>query len=319
MSIRLGAAAAVLVLASCQPPEKPPEPPTPPQPTAGETPPPAPAEPPLPEWAPGENMREALSAIVTAANIVNSTHIYGFDDESICVVGAFLMPHQKVDISRVFTAGGDYVLIGGGTRLATDVDLAVSNEQNQILKQDTLEDVTPIVHFKPAVSGKYKITLVLQGARTGAGSFVAAAVMKVGGSNLGADRLEASLGGMLHRGRVAAAVAKKHGKDLYFHVGHPNGWALYSAVLKPQDVMRYTAIRPDTGQLIVIGGGDQAADDIDLGIAQGNTVLAKDTDRDANPVVVMAADPGSTYDVLVEDAASRGESLVTTIILEPDK
>lgn len=304
-----------------------PAPPPPPRPVASAPPPPppkpAPPPPPPPpsassagmSWIPGKYMLQAVGRVADAAHNLESKTNFGFDIDHACLLGAYLHTGKHIDIVQTFKAGRQYVLLGGGSENAVDVDLGILDSNGRLLVADTDDDPSPLVKFKPLRDGEYTIRLALEKSKS-SGNFVALAVMHEGGYSIPPKNMVASIGRAV---MSAAAVSKKlgaKGNDLVFH--ESNNWALYGTVLKPQEVSSFGGITLVTTPTIALAGADDQGTNIDMYLKDQGTgaIVAKDSEPDATPALVISPRAGARYSLSVANAARQGTTLATALLLD---
>ncbi|APR76264.1 Hypothetical protein A7982_01611 [Minicystis rosea] len=300
------------------PPTPPPPPPAPAhQAHAPTPPPPAPAAPPssgaLDSWAPGKFMLQAVGNVADAAKKIESKTNYGFDVDHACLLGAYLKTGSNIDIVQSFKAGRQYVLIGGGSENAIDVDLGVI-EGSTLLASDTDDDPTPVVKFRPARDGNYTIRLALEKSKS-SGNFVALAIMHEGGYSIPTKSIVASIGRAIRNATAAAKKIDSKGGSLVFH--EQGNWSFYGTVLKPQEISSFGGLALVTDPTLALAGADDDGQNIDLFIKdRGGNVVAKDDEPDATPAVLIHPTPGNHYSLSVANAARQGTTLATVLLLD---
>ncbi|MFT3773087.1 MAG: hypothetical protein QM820_47510 [Minicystis sp.] len=306
--------------ATAPPPVPPPPPAPPPAPahTAHLPPPPPPAPTPAPSggsdsWIPGKYMLQAVGHVADAAKNIESKTNFGFDIDHACLLGAYIRAGKSIDIVQSFKAGRQYVLVGGGSENAIDVDLGVL-EGSTLLASDTDDDPTPVVKFKAPRDGNYTIRLALEKSKAN-GNFVALAIMHEGGYTIPTKSIVSSIGrAIMNAGAVAKKVNSKGG-DLVFH--ESDNWSFYGTVLKPHEVSSFGGLTLVTNPTIALAGADDDGRNIDLFIKdRSGSVVAKDDEPDANPVVLVRPDSGQRYSLGVTNAANTGTTLATVLLLD---
>ncbi|HQY64280.1 MAG TPA: hypothetical protein PK141_22935, partial [Polyangiaceae bacterium] len=283
------------------------------------TPPPTPAPTPAPSgtWMPGKYMTEAVGLVAGAASRLDARSNYGFSVEHSAILGAFVRQGQKISMRQSFLKAHEYVLLGGGSSGAEDVDLAIVDANGNPVAADISADATPVVKFRPPADGTYEIRLVLSKSRTG-GNFVAVATMRTGGYSVPRDTIVASFSKALNGAtRVAGNDAIRARGGLVFH--EEQNWSFYATVLKPREKTAFSGLRFVKSPTIVLAGGDTHSTNIDLAVEDMNTqaMVAKDVAPDPMPLVVVnSVDPSHRYRVHVENVAGNGPSLVTMLVLD---
>ena len=284
---------------------------------------PPPVAPPLPsetdaEWGPGKYMMQAAGRVAEAAKRLEAGSDYGFDIDHACLLGAYLIEGKSVSMTQSFEGGREYVLLGGGTDSANDVDLAILDEQGTIVISDVEDDATPVLRFTPPTSGNYRITLALADSKA-AGNFVAVAVMHKGGYTIPEKNLMQSFQSAYGAGSFASKRTIELGlQGLAFH--EQGNWSLYGTVLKPGEKSSFGGLSLVTDPTVVLAGGDGQAPKLDISVEEmSGTRVAGDSDTNARPVAVVHPDPSKRYRVGVANTSDAGVTLVTVMILDAMK
>ena len=262
-------------------------------------------------------MTEAVSLVAGAAQELEAKSAYGFDVEHSAILGAYVRQGQSISMRQTFAKEHEYILLGGGSSGAVDVDLAILDSNGRAVAADIGNDPTPVVKFRPAASGMYEIRLVLARSRL-AGNFVAVAMMREGGYSIPRASIIASFSKTLSGAtRLAGHPQIQSRGGLIFH--EQRNWSFYATVLKPKEQTSYSGLRLVSSPTLILAGADESASNIDLVVEDTNTsrVVGKDDAPDATPLVVLnTVDATHHYRVKVENAASRGASLVTMLVLD---
>lgn len=284
------------------------------------TPPSTPSNPPAASsdaWIPGKYMTEAVGLVAGAASRLDARSNYGFSVEHSAILGAYVRQGQKISMRQSFLKAHEYVLLGGGSSGAEDVDLAIVDASGNPVAADISADATPVVKFRPPADGTYEIRLVLAKSRSG-GNFVAVATMRSGGYSVPSATIVASFSKALNGAtRVAGNAAIRSRGGLVFH--EQANWSFYATVLKPHEKTSFSGLHFVKSPTIVLAGADEHSTNIDLAVQDINTeaMVAKDVAPDAMPLVVVnSVDPSHRYRVHVENVAGTGPSLVTMLVLD---
>jgi hypothetical protein len=290
-----------------------------PQPTVA---PPTPATPPPTpaadrEWVPGKHMGEAVGLVAGAAQKLQNGSPFGFSVEGSSILGAYVRAGQTVKMRQTFSKDYEYVLLGGGSSGAQDVDLAVLDANGLPVAADISNDPTPVVKFRPRATGVHEIRLVLTRSRLG-GNFVAVASMRSGGYNVPRDTIVQSVSKVLTgAARLSQSQQIQQRGGLSFH--ESNNWSFYATVLKPKEKTAFAGLNLVKSPTIVIAGADARATNIDLAVEDLTTsqIVGKDDGPDAGPIVVLSTVvPNHNYRVHLTNAAGNGPSLVTMLVLD---
>ncbi|MBL9110890.1 MAG: hypothetical protein JNM74_16515 [Myxococcales bacterium] len=291
--------------------------PTPP-PTARPNPPPPPPSPTANrEWLPGKYMAEAVGLVAGAAQKLQSGSQFGFSVESSSILGAYVRAGQTIKMRQTFSKDYEYVLLGGGSSGAQDVDLAVLDANGMPVAADISADRTPVVKFRPKATGVHEIRLVLTRSQLG-GNFVAVASMRSGGYNVPRENIVESFSKVLAgAGRIAQAPAVQQRGGLSFH--ESGNWSFYATVLKPNEKTSFAGLNLVKSPTIVLAGADSRARNVDLAVEDLTTsqLVGKDDGPDASAIVILnTVVPNHNYRVSVANAGSNGPSLVTMLVLD---
>jgi hypothetical protein len=296
-------------------PPAPPPAPTP-APTAAPPPPPPAAQKDY-TWIPGKFMLQAVGRVVEAAKKLTDTTKFGFDTEHASMLGAFVNKGASIDITQSFKGGREYILIAGGTDNALDVDLGILDDKGKILASDTNDDPTPVVSFKPKKDGNYTIRVVLDKSKA-SGNFIALAVMHEGGYSIPANTIVSSIRHAIGNAVKLAQKVEAGGGQLVFH--ESGNWAFYGTVLKPQIMSTFGGLVLTTDPTIALAGADDDGTNIDLYLKDDKgTMVAKDENPDAEPAILVHPDSKRTYSLSVANAAKKGSTLATLLVLDAKK
>jgi hypothetical protein len=295
------------------PPSTPAPEPTP-APTAAPTPTPAPAASEV--WNPGKYMLQAVGRVTDNARKLEQNSKYGFAKDHAFLLGAYVEKGKSVDLVVNLKAGREYVLLGGGSEAAIDVDLGVIDAKGKLLAADTADDPQPVVTWKPTVTGQYTIRLALEKSRA-SGDFVALAVMHEGGYSIPIKNLVASIGKTIKTATAANQKLLAQGRGLVFHEG-VGEWSFFGSVLGPEEQTTQSNLAFNTDPTVAIAGADDNGTNIDLVVREqpGGAVVAKDVEPDAQPAVVVHPTAGKKYDVLVQNPTKGGPTMTTLLVLD---
>ena len=257
-------------------------------------------------------MIQAVAGVADAANKLGTDSSWGYDVDGSAIMGAYLKTGASISMISNYEAGREYALLGQGSEGTIDLDMAIKNvSTGQTIKADVDTDASPVVHFFVPRTGQYEVVIQLQSARS-SGEFVAIASMHKGGYGVPAANVIASLS----RAVSACTRANAQAGPLSFH--ESGNWSLQATILKPHESANYRNILLESGSTIFLATGDDFADDIDLQVTNTTTnQRSADTDNDATPVVNVPSNRAShRHDVKLSNAASRGPSFITMMLLD---
>lgn len=271
-------------------------------------------------WPPGTFMTQAVGRVTGAAQRLEQQSKFGFDEDASCVLGAYLEDGREVSITRPMRGGVRYVLIGGGSDGIGDLDLAVEDANGRMIKADTMDDATPVVEITPPADGKYRIRFV--NAKNGeGGGFGVVAIMREGGFSIPIANFVRSFGHTMGNAAEASKLVSKRVKGTAGLVFHADGeWSFFGTILANEEAIGTGGLDLGGPMSVIIAGADGQSQDVDISVTDTttNAVVAKDEDEDAEPVVVLAPEPGHTYKISAANMKSKGPSLVTMLVLDAE-
>jgi hypothetical protein len=271
----------------------------------------------LPEWGPGKSLAQAISLVAVKSQALATKYRLGFDD-SVCVLGAFLRQGDELGFSRQFEQNQNYVIMGGGSGSAVDLDIAILDQAGRMLTADTAKDASPLVLFKPPRTGYYSMKIALRQSRS-EGSFAAIAIMQEHGRySIPSSSFRASFSNALTVASAYAAAVRKKIPDVnvYFHEGKGD-WAFHSVVLAPSEGHVYTGFRFGSNASVVAAAGDDSVASLDLWVTDANNLVGSNSD--VQPSVLFEPQRELQYQIKVRNAQSRGPALVTALVLDLQK
>ena len=272
-----------------------------------------------PDWNPGKYMLQAIGRVADSARKLEQGTSYGFAKEHPFLFGAYVKKGKSVDLVLNLEAGREYMLLGGGSEAAIDVDLGIIDVNGELQASDTADDPQPLVTWKPTVTGPHTIRVALQKSRAG-GDFVALAVMHEGGYSIPVKSLVASIGKTVENAADANKKLMAQGRGLVFHEGRGD-WSFYGTVLGTREMTTQSGLTFITDPTVAIAGADNNTSNIDLMVREqpGGTFVAKDEEADAQPAVVVHPTAGKKYDVIVANPTEQGPTMTTLLVLDVEK
>lgn len=272
------------------------------------------------EWQPGNAMVQAIGRVAGAAQRFEQQSSYGFDEDASCILGAYLEGGTEVAMTRPMRGGVGYMLIGGGSDSVQDLDLAIEDENGKMLKADALDDAAPVVGFTPPANGKYRIRLA-NAKSSGHGGFGVLAIMRDGGYSIPVPNFVRSFGHTIANAAQASKLISQRVKGTNGLVFHADGeWSFFGTILEQEEAIGTGGMDLGGPMSVIIAGADAQAEDVDISVLDTTTnkVVAKDDDEDAEPVVVLASEPGHVYKISASNMKSKGPSLVTMLVLDAE-
>lgn len=266
------------------------------------------------EFLPGKFMAQAMNRVASGAAAVEAKTKYGFDVEHASLLGAFLLQGKHIGMVQSFMKSHEYVLIGGGSDSAENLDIQILKD-GKVIAEDRADDATPVVKFRPPEDGNYELRLVLERSRVGS-SFVAVAVMRDGGYSVPTGNINKSFGAVLGG---ASAISAKAGRSLGGIVFHEQGnWAFFGGVLKPGIQNNFSGFKMVNDPTIVLAGGDDQATSIGLYADEDDTKreVAREKDKTTTPLLVIHPDAQKRYSLHVQHLDGKGPAMVSMVVLD---
>lgn len=261
------------------------------------------------KWTPGVYMRQALDRVMQGSQALTEKTEYGLDDGSICFGGAYLRKGEVASTAIPLEGGRTYAMVGGGDEDALDVDLHLQDEGGTTVARDVDDDATPAFSFTPKSNGRYRIFLKLETSKDTA-SFCAFALLRKGGWSVPTSDLATAARNTL---LLCEAANNKTG-GASFHAG-PGEWGLLGTILKQGETLTHRNIKMGPGNHAIVAAADDDAQDLDLAVVDGdNTVLGKDEDDDANPVVLFKGEGSIGFQL--KNQMSKNPTLAFAALLE---
>jgi hypothetical protein len=305
---------------------------------------------------PGVRMAAALRRVVDSA-VDAQKKGYAFVGSG-CFFSAYLGRGERVQQSFDLEAGVQYAFLVGSDDREAPLRVAMFTEKRDAkgapLSPRAFIEVTgtdfkdsragvkgkAILGFKPARTGRYTMTLVMDGKAAAPGAFCSMAVLQGGGGGVRAEAetLAAVCGTVLKRcadlavrsgaasvaaggarpaaGANAAAVAV----DTAFHRGGGT-WALYGWILGTGERIQSDPGLLGDGERLLMALSDDAAGDIDLNLldGEGRILTGAEDPNDPRPEVRVRAEAGKKYALEVSRDASVNvdrPSLVVAAVLD---
>src|SRR5262245_61176169 len=122
------------------------------------------------DWVPGSRMNESVSTVIASARDVTDLGDYGYDS-NVCILACFLTDGREITFNRPFDKGVNYLILGGGDKNASDIDIEIFDGNRRVAGDDD-EDASPTVKYRPTKSGVFRIKVTLQKTKGRGGAFV---------------------------------------------------------------------------------------------------------------------------------------------------
>jgi len=235
--------------------------------------------------ASGTYLTEAFNRVTNNAALAANLNGYGYIDGT-SIMAAWINVGGKSTFNMQLDAGVEYVFLGAGDLDAQDVDLVIRDAGNNIVAEDKRVAADAVVVYKPQVTARYTMELILFKARNNVPCVCAAVILKKGGWNLTLRNLDEAVGnlvGTLKRADDELKTKLNKRLDLHREKGQ---WAMFGAVLPKGQTTDVYNLSFGNGMKAFFATGDSRAIDVDLFLMNndGTQVLKEDvrTDRDAS-------------------------------------
>lgn len=260
------------------------------------------AAPAVAAWGPGKYMAQALAEMMVAARYVSDDSDMGLDS-GICLLGAYLKPGASYAVTRELEAGVEYALIAGGDEDCQDVDLVILDSDGGKLAEDTETTRLAVTRFKAPRKTTAVIRMTLYAAKRDA--FCSFCVLRSGGYDVPVENLTKAGDRFMGLAERTAELAQKDGLFARF-LAEENQAAVFGTILTDRrGWSSITSLNLSDKPAILLAAGDTQVEDIDLQLLNSaGSVLDKDEERDATPVILYSPHRGAKYELRVINAAS---------------
>jgi hypothetical protein len=260
-------------------------------------------------WPSAEPMAQAMSRVLAQAALADQVADLGFD-EGMSILGASMQPGTSLDWSARLLANREYVFIGAGEDVATDVDVIVlDGATGEVVAADTLSDNNPIVRVRPSMTRAYTLRLRLYAApRT---AFCALALLREGGTDISLEYLVEAP----EKAIVASALLDAmYGVTLF---DEPGEWCFFGSILDGGQSTTIGGLDLGAGRRLITAVADQRSSDVDIELENSRgAIVAKDAAGDATPLLAVDASAFEAYALKVTNYRSSGSALVAAIVLK---
>jgi hypothetical protein len=248
---------------------------------------------------------EALDNVASIVRKISDQTGFGYD-RNISILGAYVRNGQSVSLLRWLDAGQKYGFVGHGDRDAVDLDIDVFDPSGNRVAFDNAPQTLALVEFMPHQSGQYTIVLRLDRCRQ-PWSFCAMAILRHGGWDVPVSNMLGAAGRCILQCRQ---IEQAQGRVRF--IEQPNQWTLFGGVVDQGNDVKLLNMQLGDGQRLFVGTADDHAQDIDLYLTphNGQQVLAKDDAGDPTPIFACRTQAQGTYDLRLNNARSRGASLM---------
>jgi hypothetical protein len=263
------------------------------------------------DWLPGRYMRESIAQILAAGKIIEQETEFGFSDT--CFLGAYLREGNNSFMTTELQRGETYLFIGAGNQPARDVDIIIKDDDGDVVIKDTKIDAVAVVLFTPRITQRYTIYLRLYKANSPC--FCGMALLRKGGWRVPIRNLSLATNNVLRSCENIATQTEAKFLD------EPGEWAMIGSILRDGDSSIFTDMRLGTGRRAITAGGDTQTRDIDLVVFEDlrqPRILDSDKESDSNPLVSCRTSRLRRYGVSVQNARSRGATMIMTALLDVD-
>lgn len=264
-------------------------------------------------WVPGERMTESINTVIASARDVTDLGDYGYDS-NICILSCFLTDGKDITFNRPFDKGKDYLILGGGDKNASDIDIDIYDSAGVKVASDNDDDASPTIKYRPKTSGTFKLKVSLHKTKGRGGAFCTVVFLKKGGYEVPLSNLKAAIETV----SIGCEEVDKAAKQKVFFQSGDNQWALYGAVLEQGDDMTITKVKFGMGDRMLVAGGDKVAEDVDVMVLNdAGDVLLRDKSKEPFAFLKFVEDEDKYRGIRFKNTRSRkaGPSLVLTALL----
>lgn len=271
----------------------------------------APAEKPAsPKWIPGSRMVKAVTRVMEAGIRASTKTKFGFDSD-LCVLGAFVQNGKAISFSRRLEAGKKYAFVGAGDDNATDIDIVIKDADGNKVSEDSEDDAKPVAVFECPKTGVYAVRLELPKAEKAAFCALGFMVENSGFKLPEKDIIDAAASCIAACNLINDAMK---GEAVFNDA--PNQWAFYGTILKQDESIEVTNIRPGLGKCVFLAAGDTESSNIDLTVKNADgKELASDEKEDAVPMVVRDSRADDNFRLKIRNTTAKGPALIFATVL----
>lgn len=246
---------------------------------------------------------QCVDAAVEQAKAAGDYSGYGAAGNSFCVLGGWLSTGETLSYKMNLEGGKGYLFVGGGDKDVADLDLQVHDGEDAV--EDTDDDNTPWVHVKAESDCEVTINL-LNFKGSGEADFCAFIILEEGGADGSTKALTGAVRGLCKElDKVQTHGIEKTAGAISFMGGlFGTGGEL--------GIHRNFA----PGEYALVGYGDSNAEDVDLTLHEGDTLVAEDSDDDATPVVQCKVGEEARGTVRLKMFKSKGNAWGMCAVLE---
>lgn len=258
-------------------------------------------------------LTQALSKIVAGATVINLAN-YDYVDGN-CIFGVYLSKGAAHSLSTQFEGGVNYYVFGAGDNDIIDLDLTLLSSAGEVLLEDSDNDATPILQFKPNYSGN--MILKIKNYNSYQAGFCVMVILRESDSgNFSMNQIAQALDNVIKNSRITYLFSSRFARNTFCLFG--------GRLNNGEDTFIYNT-QPPAGRYAMVGAGSNNISDVDLFVIRQQardyttgTEIAKDTATDNHPICTFTVNPGYSYLLMHKNYASYGNSagFVFSILLE---
>lgn len=228
------------------------------------------------EWGPGKFMQQAVDNVQKKAELATSFGDYGYSG-GYCFLGAYILKGKSVKWRTNLPVGKQLLFIGGGDDDATDVDIKIWDDDDNLVSEDSDTDNSPVLKFKTSSDQYYTIELRLY-STTATGSFCCISFLEDDAPGVPMANMGHAMTNIIDYG---TKVDEKF--DVRFH-DMDNQWCLYGVNQASGASNTCTNMSMGSENHIYLAAGDNNLEDADLYLMDAEAEpVAKDVEDDAVP------------------------------------
>jgi hypothetical protein len=260
------------------------------------------------DWDPGAYMQQAVDNVHEKAELATSFGDYGYSG-GFCFLGAYILKSKSVKWRTNLPTGKQLLFIGGGDDDATDVDIKIYDDEDNLVAEDSDTDNNPVLKFKTSSDEYYTIELKLYSTTT-TGSFCCISFLEEDAPGVPMANMKVAMASIIDYGQK---VNEKF--SVRFH-DVDNQWCLYGVNQASGTSNTCTNMSMGTENHIYLAAGDNNLEDADLYLmdSDGDDVV-KDVEDDAVPGFKYTTDVDVRYQLKIKNVKSTGNALTICIVL----
>ena len=176
-----------------------------------------------------------------------------------------------------------------------------------------------MLYYTPPADGSYTIALAVGGENTE--TFGTMGIAVDGGFAVPAAMMQTTFQHMLDKGKKASALLEDNDLGGAVFLDSPGDWAMQATILQPGETITQRGIVVPAGRAsLFMAVAHDMSMNLDIGVEDPDGNMQADTEKDAEPVVLVnARDTDTAYALKVQLAEATEATLATALILRDSK